>query len=202
MVLSFVVAVSASTSALFVARSETTSPQRVLAAAVLAFAIVGMHYTAMYGVRVLPGPVSNVGSGGVDSLVLAIAVAAGTLFILLLALIAAISDRRFVAAALTEEQSRERVATALAEKSEAEAALMRAQRLDALGRLTGGVAHDFNNLLTVVIGALDVILRNPRGRGTPSAPRPSCVDRCATRSTAHRAAPGIRAAAAFAAGVA
>jgi signal transduction histidine kinase/ActR/RegA family two-component response regulator len=109
----------------------------------------------------LPGPVSNVGSGGVDALVLAIAVAAGTLFILLLALIAAISDRRFVAAALTEEQSRERVATALAEKSEAEAALMRAQRLDALGRLTGGVAHDFNNLLTVVIGALDVILRNP-----------------------------------------
>jgi NO-binding membrane sensor protein with MHYT domain/nitrogen-specific signal transduction histidine kinase len=160
-VLSFVVAVSASTSALFVARSETTSRQRVLAAAVLAFAIVGMHYTAMFGVRVLPGPASNVGSGGVDSLVLAIAVAAGTLFILLLALMAAISDRRFVAAALTEEQSRQRVATALAEKSEAEAALMRAQRLDALGRLTGGVAHDFNNLLTVVIGALDVILRNP-----------------------------------------
>lgn len=160
-VLSFVVAVTASTGALFVARSETTSPQRVLAAAVLAFAIVGMHYTAMYGVRVLPGPVSNEGSGGIDSLVLAVAVAAGTLFILLLALIAAISDRRFVAAALTEEQSRERVATALAEKSEAEAALMRAQRLDALGRLTGGVAHDFNNLLTVVIGALDVILRNP-----------------------------------------
>ena len=54
-VLSFVVAVTASTSALFVARSETTSPQRVLAAAVLAFAIVGMHYTAMYGVRVVAG---------------------------------------------------------------------------------------------------------------------------------------------------
>jgi NO-binding membrane sensor protein with MHYT domain/nitrogen-specific signal transduction histidine kinase/ActR/RegA family two-component response regulator len=160
-VLSFVVAISASTSALFVARSETTPPQRVLAAAVLAFAIVGMHYTAMFGVRVLPGPLSNVGSGGVDSLVLAVAVAAGTLFILLLALIAAISDRRFVAAALTEEQAKERVAAALAEKSQAEAALMRAQRLDALGRLTGGVAHDFNNLLTVVIGALDVILRNP-----------------------------------------
>jgi NO-binding membrane sensor protein with MHYT domain/nitrogen-specific signal transduction histidine kinase len=160
-VLAFFVAVTASTGALFVARSETTPPQRVFAAAVLAFAIVGMHYTAMYGVRVLPGPVSNVGSGGVDSLVLAVAVAAGTLFILLLALMAAISDRRFVAAAMTEEHARERVATALAEKSEAEAALMRAQRLDALGRLTGGVAHDFNNLLTVVIGALDVILRNP-----------------------------------------
>ena len=62
---------------------------------------------------------------------------------------------------LAEEQARQRVAAALAEKAEAEAALMHAQRLDALGRLTGGVAHDFNNLLTVVIGALDVILRHP-----------------------------------------
>jgi NO-binding membrane sensor protein with MHYT domain/nitrogen-specific signal transduction histidine kinase len=149
-VLAFVVAVSASISALFVARSETTAEQRILAAAVLAFAIVGMHYTAMYGVRVLPGPVVNIDAGGVDSLVLAVAVAAGTLFILLLALIAAVS-----------EQARETVASAIAGKTEAEAALMRAQRLDALGRLTGGVAHDFNNLLTVVIGALDVILRHP-----------------------------------------
>jgi signal transduction histidine kinase/ActR/RegA family two-component response regulator len=149
-VLAFLVAVSAATSALFVARSETTALQRVLAAAVLAFAIVGMHYTAMYGVHVLPGSGSKGGSGGVDSLVLAVAVAAGTLFILLLALIAAVS-----------EQARESVAVAVAKKTEAEAALMRAQRLDALGRLTGGVAHDFNNLLTVVIGALDVILRHP-----------------------------------------
>jgi signal transduction histidine kinase len=149
-VLAFLVAVSASTSALFVARTETTATQRVLAAAVLAFAIVGMHYTAMYGVHVLPGSVLKNEAGGVDSLVLAVAVAAGTLFILLLALIAAVS-----------EQARESVAVAVAEKTEAEAALMRAQRLDALGRLTGGVAHDFNNLLTVVIGALDVILRHP-----------------------------------------
>ena len=55
----------------------------------------------------------------------------------------------------------ERVGEALAEKEKAEADLMHAQRMEAVGRLTGGVAHDFNNLLTVVIGALDLMLKSP-----------------------------------------
>ena len=49
----------------------------------------------------------------------------------------------------------------LEERARTEAALAQAQRLETVGRLTGGVAHDFNNLLTVVIGGLDMILKNP-----------------------------------------
>jgi signal transduction histidine kinase len=57
----------------------------------------------------------------------------------------------------TQSELERRVAEALASFEQSQRALLQAQKLEALGRLTGGIAHDFNNVLQTLTAGLDTL---------------------------------------------
>ncbi|MFB9262527.1 CHASE3 domain-containing protein [Bradyrhizobium erythrophlei] len=62
---------------------------------------------------------------------------------------------------------------------EMEHKLQQSQKLDAIGKLTGGVAHDFNNMLTIITGTTETLVDSLRGQ--PLVKTAELIDRAAER---------------------
>jgi len=80
------------------------------------------------------------------------------------------------------DQILEIIAEDVTERRALEEQFRQAQKMEAVGRLAGGVAHDFNNLLMVVSGYTEVLLEHLDQRD-PMLPKVQAIQQAADRAT-------------------
>jgi len=122
-------------------------------ALILGLAVTAMHYTAMASTYCFAGNGQRGSVADLDESLFAAITALIATLVLLLALGAVVFDRRVA----LETSMRAEVMESHRRTSEQ---LFQAQKMEAVGQLTGGVAHDFNNILTIVLGNADAIVED------------------------------------------
>src|SRR5437899_6966718 len=143
--LSVVVAIGASTAALWLAFRTADLWQKLGAAVVMGLAISGMHYTAMRGaIFTAHGSLHETGSGAsLDQTTLALAVAGITFALLVFASIVSVSEQKRAEEALRS----------------ARADLARINRVTTMGELTASLAHEVNQPIAAAVTDADACLR-------------------------------------------
>jgi NO-binding membrane sensor protein with MHYT domain/two-component sensor histidine kinase len=151
--LSLIIAIGASTAALWLAFRTTDLGQKLIAAVVMGLAISGMHYTAMGGTTFAahgPAPEAH-GQASLDQTNLALAVAGATFVILACALIASLSERMRAEEALREAQ----------------ADLAHVSRVTTMGELCASLAHELSQPIAAAVTNAEACL-NWLARDTPN----------------------------------
>jgi len=149
--LSVVVAIGASTAALWLAFRTADLWQKLGAAVVMGLAISGMHYTAMQGaIFTAHGSLNEAQSAaGLDQTTLALAVAGITFALLAFASIVSVSEQKRAEDALRSAQ----------------ADLARINRVTTMGELTASLAHEVNQPIAAAVtdaqACLSWLERNP-----------------------------------------
>ncbi len=143
--LSLVIAIGASTAALWLAFRTTDLWQKLAAAVVMGLAISGMHYTAMRAaIFAAHGPVHEAQVNlSLDQTSLALAVAGITFVILAFASIASLSEQKRAEEALRQ----------------ARADLARVNRLSTMAELTASLAHEVNQPISAAVTNAHACLR-------------------------------------------
>jgi C4-dicarboxylate-specific signal transduction histidine kinase len=143
--LSIIIAIGASTAALWLAFRTTDLEQKVIAAVVMGLAISGMHYTAMWGtIFTAHVPLHEAqGNASLDQTTLALAVAGITFVILAVASIVSLSERKRAEEALRS----------------ARAELAHINRVTTMGELTASLAHEVTQPIAAAATNAEACLR-------------------------------------------
>jgi NO-binding membrane sensor protein with MHYT domain len=143
--LSIIIAIGASTAALWLAFRTTDLGQKVVAAVVMGLAISGMHYTAMWGtIFTAHVPLHEAqANASLDQTTLALAVGGITFVILAVASIVSLSERKRAEEALRS----------------ARAELAHINRVTTMGELTASLAHEVTQPIAAAATNAEACLR-------------------------------------------